>query len=418
MRSATQLNYLHTHEQTHAESCTLNNISTLHPVFFFSQSPTLKTQSLTIAHPFPSRRNLPDKIATHRPGQTAFGKFRIYAMIRRRNLFRPQSVSIYREGVIKMALEILTFGEALVEVMRTEIDQPLDQPGPFIGPFPSGAPFIFAVQAARLGATTAAVGSVGDDAFGRCLIDQLRLDGVEIQGVRILPTHTTGVAFVAYNADGSRHFVFHIAQSAAGQLSPDMLDDSLFAGLGCLHLMGSTLSIHQEALKTGLRALNMAQAAGAKISFDPNLRPELMPPATAREVFRPIIDAADLLIPTAEELLILTGQTEISAAVNLLLEDHPDRIIIITQGAKGCQVITQAGSEQIAGFKVDEIDPTGAGDCFDAGFLVQWLAGAEPAKAARFANACGALAVTARGPMAGAYDLDAVQRFMEDETSR
>ena len=64
-----------------------------------------------------------------------------------------------------MPLDILTIGEALVEVMRTDIDQPLNKPGPFVGPYPSGAPFIFAVQAARLGMKTAAIGSVGDDAF-------------------------------------------------------------------------------------------------------------------------------------------------------------------------------------------------------------------------------------------------------------
>ena len=72
-----------------------------------------------------------------------------------------------------MALDILTFGEALVEIMRTDIDQTLDQPGAFTGPYPSGAPFIFAVQAARLGAKVAAIGAVGDDAFGTCLINQL-----------------------------------------------------------------------------------------------------------------------------------------------------------------------------------------------------------------------------------------------------
>ena len=72
-----------------------------------------------------------------------------------------------------MPLDILTIGEALVEVMRTDIDQPLDQPGPFSGPYPSGAPFIFAVQAARLGMCSGAIGSVGKDAFGECLLNQL-----------------------------------------------------------------------------------------------------------------------------------------------------------------------------------------------------------------------------------------------------
>ena len=114
-----------------------------------------------------------------------------------------------------MALDILTFGEALVEVMRTEVDQPLDQPALFTGPYPSGAPFIFAVQAARLGAKVGAVGAVGQDAFGKCLLDQLRVDGVDIRGVHILPDYTTGVAFVSYNADGSRDFVFHARHAAS-----------------------------------------------------------------------------------------------------------------------------------------------------------------------------------------------------------
>ena len=230
-----------------------------------------------------------------------------------------------------MPFDILTFGEALVEVMRSDIDQPLDKPGLFTGPYPSGAPFIFAVQAARLGSSVAAVGAVGEDAFGRCLRDQLRRDGVSTEGVRVLPSHTTGVAFVAYNGDGSRNFVFHIAQTAAGQLTPDMLDQSLFHDLRCLHLMGSTLSIHQNALETGLRALEMAQAVGARISFDPNLRPELLPVEKAREAFQPFLMAADVIMPTAKELLLLTEQSAVSVAVDQLLEKHPERLIVITE---------------------------------------------------------------------------------------
>src|SRR5262245_8325337 len=113
-----------------------------------------------------------------------------------------------------MSLDILTFGEALVEIMRAERDQPLDRAGTFLGPYPSGAPFIFAAQAARLGARVTAVGCVGDDAFGRCLLNQLTQDGVDPRGLHVLSTHATGVAFIAYNADGSRDFVFHVAQAA------------------------------------------------------------------------------------------------------------------------------------------------------------------------------------------------------------
>jgi sugar/nucleoside kinase (ribokinase family) len=311
-----------------------------------------------------------------------------------------------------MSLDILTIGEALVEVMRTEVGQPLDQPGPFTGPYPSGAPFIFAVQAARLGAHTAAIGAVGQDAFGRCLLDQLQTDGIEARGVRVLDTHTTGVAFVAYAEDGSRDFVFHIRHAAAGQIMPDLLDQTLFEGLGVLHLMGSTLSIHAQALETGLRALDLAQAAGAAFSFDPNLRPQLLPANRARVVLAPFVEAADVIIPTAEEAQLLTGQPTLAQAIDMLLSGKPGKIVIITQGANGCTVYTRQSTQHIPGFTVEEVDPTGAGDCFDAGFLVRWLAGDTLADAARFANACGALAVTAQGPMAGAQRLAQVQAFI------
>ena len=312
-----------------------------------------------------------------------------------------------------MPFDLLTVGEALVEVMRTDIDQPLNRAGPFIGPYPSGAPFIFAVQAARLGLACAAVGSVGADAFGHCLLDQLDEDQVNRVGVQMLAGKTTGVAFVAYNGDGSRNFVFSLG--AGAELSPEMLDPSLFEGLRCLHLMGSTLSLSPQALATGRAALALAQNSGAKFSFDPNLRPELMPREQAREAFAPFIAAADVFMPTAQELLYLTNVPSLEAGVSSLMQQNPKRLIVVTQGADGCTIYDENGAEHGAGFSVEEIDPTGAGDCFDAGFLAGWLAGESPIQAAKLANACGALAVTQQGPMAGAEKYERVQTFMAQQ---
>ncbi len=315
-----------------------------------------------------------------------------------------------------MALQLLTFGEALVEIMRTGIDEPLHQAALFTGPYPSGAPFIFAMQAARLGATVAAIGTVGADPFGRCLIESLQHDNVDIRGVRVSLDATTGVAFVAYNGDGSRDFVYHIKNAAAGDLDPNMLDPAWFEGLGVLHLMGSTLSIHDKSLQTGLRALDLARANGAKISFDPNLRPQLMKPEKAREVFAPILYAADVLLPTAEELCLLVGVDTVQDAVNFLLRQRPDRLIVMTQGAHGCTIFSALipTGLQIPGFAVDEVDPTGAGDCFDAGFLVRWIEGATLEDAARFACACGALSVTKQGPATGAMPRAVIEAFMRE----
>ncbi len=311
-----------------------------------------------------------------------------------------------------MPLDILTIGEALIEVMRTDIDQPLNQPGPFVGPYPSGAPFIFAVQSARLGLKTAAIGSVGADAFGDCLLNQLEADGVVPDGVKRLADQTTGIAFVAYRADGSRDFVFSLG--AGGHITDDMLQPALFAGARCFHIMGSTLSMSEAVLSVCRKALQMALNAGALISFDPNLRPELLPPEKARIAFAPFIAAADIFLPTETELLQLSGADAAEDAIAELLAERPDRIIVLTRGADGCSVFTADGRMDVAGYAVREVDPTGAGDCFDAAFISGILDGMPIRDAAQLANACGALAVSAKGPMAGAKSRAAVERFMHD----
>jgi fructokinase len=316
-----------------------------------------------------------------------------------------------------MSLDILTLGEALVEIMRPEVGQPLDQPALFEGPFPSGAPFIFAVQAARLGAKVAAIGTVGDDAFGRCMQAQLAADGLDARSLRVLSEYATGVAFIAYNHDGSRDFVFHARHAASGQINPIQLEDGLFSGLKCLHLMGSTLSMSADMLEVGRLALHLAQHHGAKVSFDPNLRPQLLSPERARVAFEPFVMAADVLMPTREELHLLTGQPDDDRAAAALTRLNPHQIIVVTQGAQGAKVYHRGRWEHVPAFPVEEVDPTGAGDCFDAGFLVRWLAGDSLVDALRFANACGALAVTRRGPMSGAFHLEQVQSFMQQFTS-
>jgi len=309
-----------------------------------------------------------------------------------------------------MPLDILTIGEALVEVMRTDVDQPLDQPGPFVGPYPSGAPFIFAVQAARLGMKTAAIGSIGVDAFGDCLLQQLEADGVVTDGLRQLPDQTTGVAFVAYSSDGARDFVFSLG--AGGQIGGDLLKPALFAGLRCFHIMGSTLSLSAEALTVCHEALKMAVDAGALISFDPNLRPELLAPDAARSAFAPFIAAADIFLPTEAELLQLATASTVEDAVADLMAQRPDRRIVVTRGAGGCSVYAEYERVDVPGYLVNEVDPTGAGDCFDAGLLTGLLQGKGIQEAARLANACGALAVGEKGPMAGAKSRADVERFM------
>ena len=115
-----------------------------------------------------------------------------------------------------MGYDIVTMGPLLCEVMRKELDRPLDAPADFTGPYPSGDPAIMLNAAAKLGAKCAMIGVVGDDGFGRCVTGRLKESGADISMVRIQPGASTGVAFVCYYSDGSRNFLFHVRDAAPG----------------------------------------------------------------------------------------------------------------------------------------------------------------------------------------------------------
>jgi len=121
-----------------------------------------------------------------------------------------------------MRPQVIAAGGVLVEIMRLGIGQPLDRPGEFRGPFASGALAIFAVAAARLGASVG-FGGVGDDAFWRLLRARLEAEGVDATQIQVVPGHTTGDCFnaacvVGLEAGWPPEWVAHFA-CAAGALA-------------------------------------------------------------------------------------------------------------------------------------------------------------------------------------------------------
>ncbi len=296
--------------------------------------------------------------------------------------------------------EVIAIGELLVEIMRTRVDSPLDRPDDFVGPFPSGAPAIFADQVARLGHSVGFVGTVGQDDFGKCLLDRFAADGVDASYVTQIGDVATGVAFVTYFSDGRRQFIFHIGNAAAGQMPAP--DADLFAGAKWLHICGSSLSAGEEMREACYEAARLAENAGCLIAFDPNLRPELLGGEDAlRRVCAPILDVATLVLPSGEEAQILTGTSDPQAACQALVGGGA-QYVALKRGAAGCTIFTADSIVSISGFSIDVVDPTGAGDCFDAGFVVGLIEQLPLEEVGRLANACGALATTAKGPMEGA----------------
>lgn len=304
---------------------------------------------------------------------------------------------------------VVSTGELIVEVMRKRVDSPLDKADDFIGPFPSGAPAIFIDQVARLGHQAAFIGAVGDDGFGRCLLDRFAADGVDASTVARVDGIATGVAFVTYFSDGSRQFIFHIGNSAAGRM-PEVRA-AMFLDADWLHICGSTLSAGEDMRKACYRAVEFAVDAGARVSFDPNLRPELLGGEEAlRRVCGPVIDAASLVLPSASEAEVLTATSSAGDACRALL-DRGVQVVALKRGSDGCTVYSGSEVVEVPAFEVEAVDPTGAGDCFDAGFVVGLTEGLSLEQTGRLANACGALGATAQGPMEGcalrdeAYDL-------------
>ena len=299
---------------------------------------------------------------------------------------------------------IVSVGELLVELMRERANAPLDVPGTFQGPYASGAPAIFAWAAARLGAKVRFAGVCGDDPFGRLCRGHLQAAGVELC-VRTDPTRETGAAFVSYRGDGGRDFLFYLGRSAAAQFSPADLTPELLEDVGWLHVTGSSLGVSAGMRQAVFAAVKAAKARGATVSFDPNVRPELFPGQDLRMVCRPVLDAADVILPSLAEAEQLTGLADPEGACRALLAHA--RIVLLKRGAEGCTLFTADEVQQLPGHDVHERDPTGAGDCFAAGFAVASLGGADALQAARFANVVGALQVTAFGPTTAplSYDL-------------
>ncbi|MBO3803426.1 MAG: sugar kinase [Candidatus Brockarchaeota archaeon] len=308
--------------------------------------------------------------------------------------------------------EIIALGESLVEIMRRK-GVPFTKQDVFLGPYPSGAPAIFADAAARLGASTGLISVVGQDDFGLVVKERLRRDGVDTRHVRVARGFPTGVAFVTYERDGSRKFIFHLKHAAAGQLCAADVKAEYFRKAKFLHVMGSTLFIGDGARKACMEAVRIAERAGVKISFDPNLRPELASLKEIRRACEPVLRRAHVVLPSGEEAKILTGEDDPLEACRKLLRLGPG-IVALKRGRFGSTVLTEEVGEgtHVAAFKVKEVDPTGAGDSYDAGFVTGLLRGHSLKRAATLANAVGALSVTKFGPMEGCPNLSEVSRFM------
>jgi sugar/nucleoside kinase (ribokinase family) len=305
---------------------------------------------------------------------------------------------------------VASIGEALAEIMALDPGRGFGEPLRLVGPFPSGAPAIFIDQLARLGGRCGFISRVGADDFGRLIIDRLARDGADVSALETDAELPTGTAFVRYRPDGDRDFVFNIRHSAAGALRLTPSGRAMLARTSHLHVMGSSVN-SPAAAELILASVRAVKARGGTISFDPNIRKEIAAPEAIRTALRDILSAADLFMPSGDELYGFTESGEQAGAVRELLA-RGIGTIVVKKGAEGAALYAAGECISVPAFAVEQIDPTGAGDCFAATFVHGWLAGRPPERTLTLANASGALAVTRRGPMEGTSTLAELEAFI------
>lgn len=294
--------------------------------------------------------------------------------------------------------DIITIGEILVEVLTREVGQELSQPGVLLGPYPSGAPAICIDQVGRMGVKSAIIAKVGRDDFGKLNLDRLSGDGVDVSHVVQTEDNSTGVAFNTYFPSGERKFLFHFSHAACGELAPADVSREAICNSRYLNIMGCSITGSPSMGEAIMQAVRLAKENGVKISFDPNIRPELLK-GKIMDYYQEILDACDVLLTGKSELRFLFGQ-DWEDAVRRLLQTK-DRLVVVKDGSRGTNFFSRQEAFSVATYPATEVDPTGAGDCFDATFLSMVCLGADYRTAVHYANAAGAFAVGKAGPMEG-----------------
>jgi len=306
-------------------------------------------------------------------------------------------------------VKVVTIGEILVEIMAEQRGHGFREPMRLIGPFPSGAPAIFIDQVAKLGQACGIISCVGDDDFGRLNLQRLADDGVDVNAVEVVPGYATGSAFVHYRDDGGRDFVFNIKNSACGQVRLTDAASEMLAVCGHLHVSGPSL-FSASIIEMTIKAAELVKSNGGTISFDPNIRKEVTGDPRVRAALSAILACCDTFLPSGEELVLLTEATTPEAAVSEIL-GHGVDAIVVKNGAAGATYYGANGTVSAPGYPVEELDPTGAGDCFDATFVTCRLQGLSVQESLAYANASGARAVTIGGPMEGTSSFAELDAF-------
>ena len=171
------------------------------------------------------------------------------------------------------------------------------------------------------------------------------------------------------------------------------------------------VKLGKEIVKT----MNMFAEQGTKISFDPNIRMEMLHDPTAMDLVQEVFRNSSIFMPGVSELKQFTGKDNIEDAVKAAFENEKLELLVLKNGSKGSQIYNREGLVETMGvYKVEQEDATGAGDSFDAAFICGLAQGRSLKEAAQMGAAAGALNAAAFGPMEGKISPETVREMIEN----
>ena len=252
-----------------------------------------------------------------------------------------------------------------------------------------------AVAAARQGAKVAYITAVGDDRFGRFAIDFWRKENIDVSGVSVFADYPTGIYFIE-PAGNARDFTYYRKGSAASAMTAENFPVEIISKSKFLHLSAISQAISNTALETCAYAINLAKQNAVKISYDTNLRLNLLDLKSARKLIHETAKTADILLPSLDEARLLSGKQSIRDIVEYYIKFGPD-ILALKCGDQGAVIAYENKIEFLPPLKVNAIDTSGAGDTFDGAFLSRLASGYSPFDAGEYAVTAAGLSVKGYG---------------------
>lgn len=309
-------------------------------------------------------------------------------------------------------LDVICIGRSSVDLYGTQTGGRLEDMAGF-DKYVGGSPTNISIGAARLGLKSALITRVGDEHMGRFITEQLTREGVDISHTLVDPDRLTALVLLGIRNSEQFPLIFVRENCADMALHKDDIDAAFIASAKAVVVTGTHFSTPQVA-EASTYAMQCARSAGRKVAFDIDYRPNLWAlggHGDGEDRFREsafvtahlqnILPLCDLVVGTEEEWHIAGGSTDTLAALRTA-RSLSDAVFVCKRGAMGCVVFEDVITDWDSGIsspvrEIEVYNVLGAGDGFMAGFLRGWLRDEGLEVAARYANTCGALAVSRHG---------------------